>query len=733
MKNPKTKKKASLFAACVLLSVGCICVASTPAPLPDGYVFPNQFPINMGFKSLYGGDGVLDGIGDEDKGIAGNEAFDTATNALRFPIHHGYWGNLEEIKTADTKKQCLLIAAGGSLNPRAELKIYTSSSDTITGTYAGHFLYYVGTYAKAGFGNSGNLTIEVKNAAVFKNSDVIKNSAGEEVNMPRDEHVVIYYRNSNGTPDWSTFEYATLLSSNATTNTITFKKRGIAGSSARSWNQQGGNGEYAYIAAHVPAWETDETTANGTFDSTNMIYRLNYSLHCPQNSVGQQANAWAAEKVGQALIESGRQGMQIDETFNSFNHGDRALDADNNGIGDWGYIDGVNSYGLGFQQYVKNLRARVGTQYILQFDSDSPLRGYRGFDAVNGIQMETFMGGKRFSEAYEHLTHWVESAGQAPKFSYGYCRTATTLYHETGSNNYSPNSEFRKQFAVGLLVGMPHPYGSGKNMGLFDWDEQKGGNVDNYKWLGYPSPLGSGAVREALTTTDLLASPAPTWQVRVSPGYVAKINGTIIADGASYIPDGSSDIEVASIPANAKPKNNAVELQLKTSGLGALVSGKEYTLSFEAKASDSYTVTNTYGTWDFTKTPYQISVGGFGGYQAWVLADKDFRSYKLSFVADNWPYTISLGVGETKGKVWFKNIKFQEGTTHHLSRAFNKGKVFLNMGSSNWEIPVGGPLIPAGAGYKYLGGNTTVNPQNNGQAVSGTVTVPPNDAVFLIK
>lgn len=770
--------KIPAMLSCFVLMAG-MCSAQVALPI--------LFPINMGFKTF-------DSY--SDNSTANNEAFDSwnssngthsgnLTTADRFPVHHGGFTNMKKIENAYPMATPPIITIDTTVASRA---LPTGSNSTAVGTvFRGHYLYYAGTYARGNipYATSGNLTtIPVGNATVFVNN--AKDADGNPF-PDMNDHVIIYTRDTYLNPNWADSEYAQLTSYDTVNNTITIR-RGTSGSTPHAFNQNPTTGLYAYIAPHVAGWEVGNNSTSSTQN-----FRINYSLHAPVDpGTTKRAYEWAAMLVANEMNNTTNgainlDGIEHDESVNSFYATDiRSIDVNNDGLPDHGYINGINSYGLGLQQYAKLLRNGVQSQWtgvgtkIIQFDSDYPETGYRGWECVNGAQLETFMGGKRFSEAYEHLSHWVKNATAAPKFSYGYCRTATRLYH--GANvTYSENSEFRKQFAVGLMLGMPHPYGSKKAFGMFDWDEEHGGLLGDYHWLGKvtgANGINTPAKREeclkanGTAEDDLLVG--STWKVKVAAGYGAQDRGAQPFASPSPTPGavygsnsttslgardslGWHSLEITTIPANTKPDEDGVVLQLDAHpNLGNLDQGaanvvgdgKEYTLTFQARATDSYTgsvtdpVSHAITSYTFSNTPSLIHVYGFGGYKAWVLADQIWRTYTLSFEATNYPTNITFGISETKGIVQIKNITFQKGTTDRLSREFEHGKVFLNMSKDPWTISSNSTMYPTG--YSYLSGNQTnpvdagggaANTTNSGSPVppTGNFTVNPNDAVFLCK
>lgn len=68
---------------------------------------------------------------------------------------------------------------------------------------------------------------------------------------------------------------------------------------------------------------------------------------------------------------------------------DILVDANNDGVTDYGYVDGIQTYGLGGILSLEALRSKLPDSLIIA-DSSRPAIGYRGFNHVNGIEMENF-------------------------------------------------------------------------------------------------------------------------------------------------------------------------------------------------------------------------------------------------------------------------------------------------------------------------------------------------------
>lgn len=728
----------------IMLMVGAFCpIPCEAAPL----VLPDNFPINMGFKSLTASTTGTAGYFNEGYDILATAIGKTASTGLRnFPIHHGDLGSMRRIKNNAPDAITIVYNAGQGIPTACD-------AAGIGNIFPGYYLYYMGTQTTGTLNATDTTsTVSVANVNVFDPLD--------------QDRVIIYNRNNDGTPNWGSFEYAVVIgtsptavlgASPAVAGTVTLARGTTVSGVTNMATTLAAKKSFpsgAYIAAHVNSWEKDESNEA----DQSVQFRINVSMDAPvcpagftangMNKVGKNGWQVRAEGAAAGLMGSNADGMEEDVSYSTFGKSTLAIDVDNNGVADWGYIGGINSYNLGYQKYSELLRGAVGPDKIIQFDSINPRKGYRGWKYVNGVQMETFMDGKAFSQAYEHLSQWVEKAEATPAFSYGFCRRATTLYPSSPYPVTLDNNQFRKQFAVGLMIGMPHPYGSDLNFGLFDWDEQRGGTLNNYQWLGKAV---TPASRESATgTNNYLAYLSGTKFEK--PGYSGTLSGSLL-DTVNGV-----QINVSTIPAAVKPNESAVTLRLQANApLPAATAGQplpEYTLTFEAKAQDTF----TYKGETFRKMPRLITITTVGtnpgGDSMCVLADgveyplsppsvaaATWRTYMLSFPANPTGNNlrVDFGVSETTGTTWIRNVKLTQGTSDRLSREFEHGKVYLNMSNAPWYVTV------TGGSYKHLAGTLSnpdanaANPANDGTTigVSGgpdvTLTIPSNDAVFLVK
>jgi hypothetical protein len=306
-------------------------------------------------------------------------------------------------------------------------------------------------------------------------------------------------------------------------------------------------------------------------------------------------------------------------------------------------------------------------------------------------------------------------------------------------NAYSANGRktdfhFRVGFASACLVSMPHAFASAggkeefdpanvmpvtqehhKMFGVFDWDEYHAGDLNDWHWLGKPLAVAKQDVSD-MNGADLLAK--VDWQWSIAKKFKAEYKKI----GNSF----SANVQY--IPASTLPNNMwaAVSLSPAGSKLPQLMVGKEYTLEFEARGDDVW----QYQGQVFDKVPRMITLQGAittkGERPMSVLVDSQWRSYKISFIADSSSaVTPVFGVSEQIGTTEIRNIKLHTGGAERWSREFEKGLVLLNMTNDPWTVPLNGK-------YKYIKGKQ--DPAiNSGKELEDEVVVPSRDAVFLIK
>ncbi len=639
---------------------------------------PEVFPINMGFKSL------LSSTNDP------NHLFDTLANAGRYAIHHGNVSNMDQIKVAFANVMTI------AMNPRQTdgENRSNSVSDAATGNvWPGFFLYRAGSRLMTAVDTTVT-QIPVEDAARFSTRDYALLCSLDAQGRPD-------FLASAATGPGAPYEIVNITGVDTEGNILTVV-RGQTGTTAKSFAA----GQSSALPFRE-AWQIDNKITQ---------IRANYSLNAPRHPVtGENAAEFWGRSRGLAVRDGLNDGTEQDIV--SCLAGDRA-DTDLDLEPDGGFVDGINVWSLGWQEHVAIVRGIIGPNRILQHDCTRAASGYRGWKNVNGIQIEAFGDGAEFSQTFDLLAQWVRYAEVQPAFSYGYCRAPTTTY---GGVQPDHDWMFRKQFAAGLMVGMPHPYGSGQNFGLFDWDEQRGGELDDYAWLGralgpYERDL------SGLGTTDLLAG--GSWTVQTAEGFAATHSGS------PSDPEGI-EIKVEQIPPllQGDPVYSGVMLKWNAAALN-LQRGTEYTLVFEARASD----TVTFDGQTYEGMPGFMRIRDFNGTIARfnLIVPGEWRTYHMSYVVPesggNARFNASFQLAEEAQRTFrLRNIRLYTGTADRLKREFQNGVVLLNESQvTPWTAALGSGQ------HRRLKGS--IRPDiNTGATVTGSVNVPARDAVYLLK
>lgn len=597
-----------------------------------------------------------------------------------------------------------LIASHGGIN-----------SDLSKKVWPGHWLYKAGTILAKDISPTDKdiLLEDLKKIVAFPNQ--FNKNLDKQTWKGIWGSMVLYALDNNGKPDWSTAEQLIITKVAGQKLTV---ERGQFGTTARAFKAG-----KTVAARHTLYWEGQ--------------MQLNFSLQCPRGGPGNlTAGEWYAREVANRVTAEVADGVEFDVSRWTFAaQKDSDLDVDNDRTPDHGYIDGINSFGLGSEIFYRELRKLLGPNKIIQGDSDYAINGIRGMKYVNGIQMEAFPYMNdldRFSEAFLHLRHFLDRGEAYPRLSYPYTKLGSKYFGSFTKTNSKDKKNVNSQFRIGLatatLMGMPHPFANkgdwfmlpdrnGKEqeaLGAYYWDEYHGGDLNNWQWLGRPI----GPALQDLTSTknnNLLSG--VTWQWKVERGFTAdKTTGEIYS------------ANTLSIPKNILPQNAWFAVSLESTQVKApLPKGNEYTLEFEARGDDTW----RYKSESIDRVPRMIVISDLQKYKMKqppaVLVDSKWSTYRISFISGAGTiFPPQFGVSEQVGSTSIRNIKIYSGSTERWSREFENGLVLLNMTIEPWKYKV------QNGAYCRLKG-TEAPDVNNGEKIASEIIVPPRDAVFLVK
>ncbi len=669
----------------MLLSIGTFSAEIGAEPIQ----LPESFPSAMSFKRV---EGVK----------KGKELDKVMEELLPYPVIQvsGFSLRSLEIRARWPKKTIIIQRA------------YGGGNKDLPKVWPGHFLYKTGSLL------SKNITPNDNVISVKEQGRIARNQASvNQQNKQWPLYLTIYALDDTGKPDWSKTEEIVLEAVGKAGLTV---KRGQRDTKPLAF--QAGK---AVVAGHMMFWTGQR--------------QLNFSLHCPKGGPENLTAAeWYVREIDKLVRSLKADGVEFD--VSRWNWGqpvNNSMDTNNDLVADYGYIDGVNSFGLGGQVFFRELRKLMGPDKLIQADSY-----IRGWHYVNGVQFESFPAANdfdRFSEDFTLLRLWSENAEALPRYSYPFTKTPTATFTNARlANGGSTDFRFRIGLAAAVMVGVPHPFtnldnidfepdnpsiggdnkAKKKTVGNFNWDEYHGGDLNQWQWLGKPIAAAHQELSD-IDNKDLLAQ-SGGWRWIVKNGFAAKQNEAA----------GVFSAQVQSTPGNTFPNDLpfGVRLEPKSGGIKSLKPGNEYTLEFEARGDDTW----NYLGQSFDRVPRMIKISGAittakSNHSLSVLADSIWRPYRISFTADGSSVpTPVFGVSEQIGKTEIRNIKLFAGGAERWSREFENGLVLLNMTNTPWRTSVRKNY------YKRLKGKQAPE-VNNGQAIESEVIVPARDALFLVR
>jgi hypothetical protein len=447
-------------------------------------------------------------------------------------------------------------------------------------------------------------------------------------------------------------------------------------------------------------------------------WRYNFATTCPRDSHGRNASdvylAEFAEWFAPNGVLSNFHGVDFDvsnwESKGSFNK--RKPDTDLDGEEDDGFVYGTNVWSLGIYDFFQRLRGVMGDDRIILCDDD-----VRVMQWASGIDHEGFTGPDDpyrllWSTGMNDAQFWEQAVSRPGKL-YFVAHKLPTLANLPTNGNMLPNLS---RIVIATVTGLGAVSDGAEDTFFADqMDEYHKGQENQLNWLGqFAGPLR----RLGLEMPDLLAGAG----VNVSSNFVARwtsTNATFAStNGAleiSAVPGASSNLVVnltgVDIPATANgdllfafdgradplpPFTPDVPRRIKVTVLGR----NAYTNS--ADALETYAWTSNY----FRAVFYFRHAGPVTNAQ------------------------IQLDI-EGSGKVWIKNFTLHNAADA-LARQFEHGLILANPARDSFTFHLTN-LFP-GFSYRRFIGSANQDPVvNNGQPVTGPVTLGDLDGLFLVE
>jgi len=590
--------------------------------------------------------------------------------------------------------------------------------------FAGHWLYHNGARILSDVSDESGITsIHVSDASLF----MVDIGAW---NKHKNDDIGLCELDNNGKPNWAKSEHVGLVSVDMKTNTIQVE-RGCYGTEPRAFSAGS-----SYAAAHCTAGPWGE----------NLLWFYNYSTECPKDASGNNCIDILLDDLTQRFSPEGKlynfDGIEFDILLFDPLHlltgypanRQRSPDVNADGKADDGVIDGIQTYGIGTNEFLKRLRQRLGNDRLIMADGGYPLSDQRSFGILNGIESEGWPNGRDYniedwSGGMNRHLFWYENS-IAPKMNYINHR------YRLGFDHSKVNAhQVRLVIAASVLINSAYAmadlpsrvlgYASETPVSVDDyfvskgeysvWDEMVMGEANKIGWLGKPmGPPVSMAEREVAILTASNGS-----QFR-------------------YLMDnlkGPVQFEIDGEALKVTPANSDVE-----------------NLTFTLQAVSSYrpdlTVMVTVMGEDMQDYPENIarlmhvslpqSTEGMKRFMSWVN-DKDFQSrFYFSHTpflvgSPDIPVEVDLEFEfESTEPVWISEIQVYNHPDA-MVREFEHGVVLGNPSPRPYTFNLA-ELFP-GKKFRRIKGSPKQDPEtNDGSLVTeNTIRLKGKDALFLIE
>lgn len=387
-----------------------------------------------------------------------------------------------EFKRRHPEQVVLLHFNGNARDPRYHTERF----------FPGHWIYRKAIEITKDIpAESGPTVIHVEDAREFRLRTGRYRTSSDDIGLFR--------MDSNGRHDWHYCEQVQLLDVDHSANTITVK-RGCYGTTPLSFEV--GKSQAAAHATEGPWGKTN-----------NLLWFYNFTTHCPKDRDGRTCADRLVDDLADWFGPRGKlaafDGLEFDVMHNQ-THGD----TDGDGVEDDGVIDGVNQYGIGMVDFARNLRERMGENFIIQGDGalgPGGVRSQRAFGILNGIESEGWPNlndweMNDWSGGMNRHFFWRDNA-RRPVFNYVNHKWNEGVPGQPGiqAEPSVPFSRHRLVFAACQFFDAATCFSfapANDPDGRFGvWDEFRLGVENKLGWLGRPE---GPAVRLAAQTPDLL-------------------------------------------------------------------------------------------------------------------------------------------------------------------------------------------------------------------------------------
>jgi len=546
------------------------------------------------------------------------------------------------------------------------------------------------------------MDIQVENPSLFKTG------VGRYRN--KNEDIGLCLLDSNGRPDWNHSEQVQLVAVDKKKKVIRVK-RGCYGTEPRAFP----TGK-AYAAAHV--WE-------GPWgNKSNLLWFYNYSTVAPRDAQGRSAADVAIAELTKWYSPGGKleafDGLEFDVLFfHQRYNGDlrnpksgRGMDADADGKIDQGIFGGIDTYGLGVVDFCRRLRERFPQDKIMMADGMSETN-QRAFKILNGIESEGFphlrdLTMHDWSGGLNRHFYWRDNA-RPPVFNYiNHKYTKTDPKTRLPVRPEIPFGIHRLAFAASVFTdsaicySFPPDPEPGEMIGI--WDEFQKGTEKELGWLGRPT---SPPVRLAVQGEDLLAGEG----TGITDSFLERFHG----DDLRFSRDGT----------NVKIFNSKITGDTTFHLNGLHLNGPDLFVQLVVHAE------TMHGYPQEVPRLMRVRLAGSRnpGFMTWAGKEEFTAGFYVNDIeAENVDLEFSI---EGCEPLWIKSIT-AHAQPDAMYRRFENGVVLANPALHPHTFDL--TRLCSGKSFRRLHGSTRQDPKtNNGTEVSGKLTLPAQDAIFLVE
>jgi hypothetical protein len=573
--------------------------------------------------------------------------------------------------------------------------------------FAGHWIYFPGAEILSDIPAGEDVSeIRVSDATLFK----------VDIGRYRDrkEDIGLCALDDEGKPDWYKSEQVQLLSVDIANNLIRVK-RASYGTASRTFKAG-----QAYAAAHVHEGPWGERN--------HLMWHYNFSTACPLDQDGKSCKDRLVEDVVDYFQPGGEleafDGVQFDVCYSRvmwpkyLPDDDRIPDLDADGKADEGFFDGVNSYGKGVLQFLKEVRQGLGPDRLMLADGFRPTH-QRGFGILNGMESEGWPDGSDheingWSGGINRHLFWDQNSAE-PRMTYVNHRW--WIHHRM--DTVLPLNIERLVIAASCLTNSAIAFSDRPQKEEGEtcypiWDELLGGQEKKVGWLG--NPMGT-TICLAKTNEDLIGSQDPSRLLE----RLMDVNADLI-----FIEE---------------------EGWVRIESIGSMEDKMEFTIENVPSPNDDLTVFLTMKgeplagyapTWGrvVTVSPEGYTHPGMKeglNTQNWYMSWMNEQAFESVFyfpgIEQN-SVTLKVEVEGTE-TIWIRNIHAFAGPDAR-AREFKNGVILANPAPHSQVFNLA-EIFPDREFSRLVGSSKQDPVTNDGSGVSGEVELSAKDALFLIK